>query len=586
MIWAADCLKASTTGGDHPSPIGVANDPRLLPNRQAYRMAANNYYLGHARQLTLMALSIDPVDDPPVHPDAPKSELGNTLRSYIFDATGAWLYQEFAMFGDPGTVSAAYGLKDTQGLGLASGGLPPEGMLYGHSFAFVLGQLLALQTAGFNNESYAGPQIRLIGAPIWDRFVSGILTSLTPVAQTAPSQAWLGPIYQLASYGDLLRLWVTPDYMEPFALLALLEQQNGKTTHLNAARWFLTEATQGGASALPSRISSPWSFTESILYFLLLDPAAPPAADPRATLPATFVDVQAGRVVAHSDWGRNNTMFDYRASWISINHQVGDGGQFEFYRRGEWLTKEMSNYDNNGLGMTTPYHNTLALQNWCAAGTPVDLQWFEHGEWANGSQWMAGLGAGDPRTLISFGPGYVYAASDLTPLYNRPSSSPDDAANDVTQATRSILWIDGDYIVIYDRATSRHNLFKRFNLDLVNRPSIESHAAIETLASGQRLFVQTLLPGNPSLNTLAAADALNPIAQLEPTKYIFTVEDPARPSDARFFHVLQGADPGAAMTRAAYLRSSTGLAFDGAAFGTTVVRPDLVNNYASTLEKD
>lgn len=68
-------------------------------------------------------------------------------------------------------------------------------------------------------------------------------------------------------------------------------------------------------------------------------------------------------------------MFDYRASWESINHQDDDGGQFEFYRKGEWLTKEMSNYDNNAA----VYHNTLALQNYYVNGTPA-LQWFETGE--------------------------------------------------------------------------------------------------------------------------------------------------------------------------------------------------------------
>ena len=72
------------------------------------------------------------------------------------------------MMGDPATVGAAYNLGNGAGFGLASGGLPPEGMLYGHSFGFVLGQLLALQTAGFNNPAYSGPQIKLIGAPIWD----------------------------------------------------------------------------------------------------------------------------------------------------------------------------------------------------------------------------------------------------------------------------------------------------------------------------------------------------------------------------------------------------------------------------------
>src|SRR5439155_2657847 len=51
MIWANDCLNASTTGGDHAAPIGVTNSLSLLPGGSAYRMAANNYYLGHSRLL-------------------------------------------------------------------------------------------------------------------------------------------------------------------------------------------------------------------------------------------------------------------------------------------------------------------------------------------------------------------------------------------------------------------------------------------------------------------------------------------------------------------------------------------------------
>jgi hypothetical protein len=587
LIWANDCLNASTTGGDHPAPVGVTNDPQLLPNNAPYRMAANNYYLGHARLLTMMGLSIDPDDDPPVNGSAPASQLGNTIRSYIPDANGAWLYQEFAMFGDPSVVTAAYGLPGSgAGFGLASGGLPPEGMLYGHSFSFILGQLLALQTAGFNDQGYSGPQIQLIGAPIWDRYVIGYISSLTPTAQTFSAQPWLGPVYQYGSYGDLLRLWVTPDFMQPFSLLALLDQQNGKTAHLNSARWFAVNATEGGPNALMSRITSPWSYssTSSILYFLLLDPAAPAATDPRPAFPTTFYDPPAGRIVAHSDWSANNTMFDYRASWISINHQDGDGGQFEFYRNGEWLTKEMSNYDNNCLGMTTMYHNTLALQNWSPNGTP-DLNWYEYGEWANGSQWMEGMDAGDPTTITSSGPNYVYATSDLTNLFNRYIDiwSPNTGANDITQATRSIIWLNNDYIVVYDRAASLHpGLFKRFNLCLVNDPAIIANVAIETMDSGQQLFVQTLLPSNPQITAAFDVSNLNPVAQLEPTQYVLTVEDPSMPTDVRFLHVLQGADPGVAMAAAAYLKSTGGTAFDGAAFGGAAVYFPVSGNGAFT----
>jgi hypothetical protein len=577
MQWANDCLNASTTGGDHPSPVGVTNNPQLLPGNQPYRMAANNYYIGHARMLTMMALSIDPGDDPPLNSSAPASQLGNTLRSYILDATGAWLYQQFAMFGDPAVVASAYGLGGSgAGFDLASGGLPPEGMLYGESFGFMLGELLALQTAGFNNVNYAGPQIGLIGAPMWDRYVVGILSSLTPTARTFSSEPWLGPVYQYGSYSDLLRLYVTPDFMRSFALLALLDQQLGTTTHINPARWFDVNVPEGGPSALLSRVTSPWSFTESLLYYMLLDPAAPAAADPRPTYPTVFFDPAAGRILAHSDWSSNNTMFDYRASWLSINHQDGDGGQFEFFRNGEWLTKEMSNYDNNAVGLTTVYHNTLALQNICPNGTPGNLQWFETGEWANGSEWMLGENAGDPTTITSSGPGYVYAASNLTNLFNRPDFwSPADRATNITQATRSIVWFNNDYIVVYDRATSINSgLFKRFNLSLVTNPAINSNVATETLASGQQLFIQTLLPLNPAASAVYAAGNLNPIAELEPTQYVYTVQDPANPADTRFLHVLQGANAGAAMAPASYLQSISGTAFDGAVFaGATVYFP-------------
>jgi hypothetical protein len=571
VLWANECLNASTTGGDHPSPVGVVNSLQLLPNNQPYRMSSNNYYLGHARLLTMMGLSIDPVDDPPINSNLPASQIGNSLRSFILDGTGAWLYQTYAMMGDPATVAAAYGIGGNgAGLGLASGGLPPEGMLYGESFGFLLGQLLALQTAGFNNVNYSGPQIGLIGAPVWDRHVVGLLSSLTPTPFTPASEPWLGPVYQFGSYGDVLRLYVTPDYMRAFSLLTLLEAQNGMSTHSAIARWFVVNVPEGGATGLYTRITQPWSFTETILYYMLMDPSAAPGTDPRPTYPTLFYDPAAGRILAHSDWSSTNTMFDYRASWESINHQDGDGGQFEFFRKGEWLTKEMSNYDNNEQGLTTVYHNTIALQNSCPNGTPTGLQWYETGEWANGSQFILGLNAGDPTTITSSGPGYVYASSNLTNLFNRPDIwSAADSAMSVTQATRSIVWYNNDYIVIYDRATSNPGLFKQFHLSLVTNPAISGNVATETMPDGQKLFIQTLLPKNLSSSAFYGAGNLNPIAELEPTQYIFAVEDPTLPADTRFLHVLQGADAGVAMSAATYLQSTSGTAFDGAVFGST-----------------
>ena len=161
----------------------------------------------------------------------------------------------------------------------------------------------------------------------------------------------------------------------------------------------------------------------------------------------------------------------------------------------------------------------------------------------------------------------------MTNLYNRPDFwSPQDAAIDITQATRSILWLNNDYIVTYDRATSMTaGLFKRFNLSLVTDPVINGNVATETTPNGQHLFVQMLLPINASENAVYAAGNLNPSAQLERTQYVFTVEDGAHPTDVRFLHVLQGADPAVAMNPVSYLQNTADTAFDGAAFSNVAV---------------
>lgn len=68
LQWEANCLNAYTTGGDHPSSVGAVNSASLLPAGNAYRMAASNYYLGHARSVTMMSLCIDPAVNPAVPP--------------------------------------------------------------------------------------------------------------------------------------------------------------------------------------------------------------------------------------------------------------------------------------------------------------------------------------------------------------------------------------------------------------------------------------------------------------------------------------------------------------------------------------
>src|SRR5208283_3580308 len=112
LMWSADCVTAHTTGGDSPQAQGVLNSLQLLPGNQPYRMSSNNYYLAHARVMTMMGLALDPGDDPPVNPAVSPAQVGNTERSYILEANGAWLYQIWAMMGEPAAVAQAYAVPN------------------------------------------------------------------------------------------------------------------------------------------------------------------------------------------------------------------------------------------------------------------------------------------------------------------------------------------------------------------------------------------------------------------------------------------------------------------------------------------
>jgi hypothetical protein len=129
-----------------------------------------------------------------------------------------------------------------------------------------------------------------------------------------------------------------------------------------------------------------------------------------------------------------------------------------------------------------------------------------------------------------------------------------------------------DHIVVYDRATSKTaGLFKRFNLALTAPPSLNGNVVTTTTPGGQHLYLTSLLPASPSIKSMAIGNALNPMAQLEPSTHRITIEDQTNPSDTRFLEVLQGADANAAADGATLFHSSSGTSMDGAIVGQSAV---------------
>ncbi len=533
LRWADENTHAATTNFNHPEPIGTVDDPVLLADPIALRWAGNNYFLAHMRNIGLMALSFDADDDP-------DGELG----AYLEQATGAWLYMADALL-----------------RGDARGGLATEGFEYSQqALAYITQFLLALHTAGQADPEIWGPQVSLTDNPFWDEMIPAYLHSLSPRTVEIPDYEWLGQVSQPAWYGDGQNYW-GPDFIGVFAPLGLYDARTGNTDRLDALRWIQRFCPPGGDERLvPLRVAESEEFTlPAMLAFLLFDPEAAEPADPHGGLPLTHFAAGLGRLLVRTGWDEDATLFTWALGWNSVDHQHSDGNQFEFYRAGEWLTKERTGYGFNIA--CSDYHNTLALENDPIEGD--DPTSFTAIVSARGSQW-AYVPSGGPVILArSVTDEYVYTLGDATNLYN----SEDMLATDITHASRSTVWLRPDHLVVYDRAESKTDgRFKRFWLNLPTEPDIDGSVSTMTTDNSQQLVVTTLLPTDAGI-TSEAAEALeadNEPAVGEPMRFRLRVEAPDGPKVTRFLHVLQGVDAGGTADEVEVIESSAGTAFAGA----------------------
>ncbi|MFN8281443.1 MAG: hypothetical protein U0V49_14270 [Saprospiraceae bacterium] len=558
LRWCTEQL----TAYNHPTPIGLINDKRI---NLTDRWVLNNYFSGHARNMTFMALSMDAEDDPPLDTVFHYSALGNSLRSFIFNATGAWLYQQYAQYELPQIVLAEYGVNPT-GLGMGSGGLSVEGSLYGESIGWVAQTLLALKTAGWADENIIGKQIGLLSSEYWTRLMDGLIHSIAPIPYVPKDATYYGEIYPVANYGDLLRTWMTPFMIDVTAPISLIDMRIGNhQNRLDKARWFTRNALEGGEAKVLYHINNIWagsSATSGLYYFLMFPPDLPATPDPRPAMNTTFWDPSWQKLLSRTDWTAEATWFNWQCHWTKINHQAGDGNQFEFYRKGEWLTKERSGYTNDNIGTTSEFHNTLALKN----DVPPSMQWYEGPISERGGQWKEGLNAGDPVALKSIGNDYAYATGVSTPLYNRYSG-----ASDIEHASRSIFWLKPDHIFVYDRAQSKsEDRFKRFFLQFTAAPQVQGRNATIFTPGHQKLFLSNLLPEGAKL-TPSVSEKLSALAEQEFTTHQIKIEDPSNPKDIRFLNILQGADSASLKDDVLLVQSIAGTAFEGAALRETCV---------------
>jgi hypothetical protein len=530
LRWSGEVI---TRGYHHPEPVGLINAPALLADRQQVRFAGNNYYAAHMRNLGLLALALDPADD-----------AGGALRGYLDNAVGAYLY-----------IFEHLTRHDSRG------GLLPEGLEYSpQTLGYATQFLLALHTAGAAYPATA----TLAANPFWSESLTGYLHSLSP-APVARAEG--GTIYQPAFYGDG-QSYHLPDFISAFAPIGLYDTLTSNAGRLNTVRWLQAHTAPGGAGLLAERVRNPNDFREAILYFMLYDPAAAAAADPRPARAPDLLAPGLNRLFSRTGWGTDAAWLTFGLSWNSIDHQMADGASFAFYRAGEWLTKGRVGYADIAEGIaSSEFYNTIAIQN--DRPTQRDEDDWRIDLWRRGSQWNY-VNDGDPALLAhSTTVAYTYVLGDATNLYNATG----EGAADVVHASRSLLWLKPDHLIVYDRAeTGKAGRFKRWWLQLPRPAAISGKRATMQTAAGQQLFVTALLPANATLTAVNSNEQHieDTAAADDPMKVRLRVDAPGNPQAVRFLHVLQGAAAGAAADATALIRSEGG-AFEGAVVRGTVV---------------
>ncbi len=491
LRWINENLNANIASVyEHPQPVGAINSAALTDSTFKIRWATSHRYANHLRNIGLMALALDAADD-----------ADGALRGYVKNATGAWLY----VF----DYATRYEIR---------GGLPAQGLDYGTEQLGAVAQfLLALKTAGQDHPAQYGAPVVLAQIPFWNDVITAYLAS------TVPARGARG--YALASYGDTRG--DAAELVALFAPLGIYHALIGNAERANAARW-LAQNYQ-----LPISNYSP---RDSILAFLLHDPAERAPTDPRAPMPREYFASGIGRVLARTDWSDDATFVTYKLGWNTIDYQHADANQIEFFRRGEWLTKGRA-----GQGAqvgSSDYHNTLAMEN---AKPATILKPSQQENFARGSQWFYNSNGDGILHALAFGDDYLYLLGDATTLYDSNALQ----STDIVHVSRALLWLKPDHLIIYDRADSgTAGRFKRFWLNTPTRAQITGNRATITTAQNQRLYLTTLMPANAMITAQAAEAFPNEAARDDPMQFRLRVQAPLTEKSVRFLNVLQGADAG------------------------------------------
>jgi hypothetical protein len=252
------------------------------------------------------------------------------------------------------------------------------------------------------------------------------------------------------------------------------------------------------------------------------------------------------------------------------------GGQDEYIVHGRSDFADYSYLGTTAINSNIPQiYNSTATG--CSTGTVyANLQ-------AYGSQWWYGQQEGAP-VLISHSelPSYVSTDVDDTQMYNSSSSSPCAGANDVTDASRTLIYLrNSRQVITYDRAATGAAR------DKVNAVIASGNAAVNgnvaswlTPSGNQRAYWTSLLPSGSSPvdvqltssndNYVLGGSMCTGQGYCEPFVNGRVSVDAGSVESANFLSVLEWGGSTLAQSTTSLVQSNSGQNYDGALVGSSL----------------
>jgi hypothetical protein len=264
--------------------------------------------------------------------------------------------------------------------------------------------------------------------------------------------------------------------------------------------------------------------------------------------------------------------FSYYCPNTLIDHEHSFCGRFDIFRKGEYITKGRSAFNDYNQNMTVAsQNNTVSIQN-PRGKLPASDEWGYPALYYGGQLWHAEQDSMSPLLHAEL-PSYVAALVDMTGFYNGAPQGSFSSFNAVSHVSRSLLYLRApNQVVFYDRAETDGAGFKEVHVVTTGKIDFPSAtiAHWKTQSGGQDVYLTSLLPTDAAISD-APLIASTATVQADDWEVVSTVKVSAATSpSARFLTVLEFGDVGLSRSATASVASTAGTAFEGAKVGNSL----------------